>query len=36
MAVLIIPERNEIIWHFEKWSRADVRTATYGPEIDQS
>ena len=32
MALLLIPEKNEIIWRFE----LEVCTATYGPEIDQS
>ena len=31
-------DKNEIIWRFDKWSRASYKwsTATYGPEIDQS
>ena len=36
MALLIIPEKNEIIWRFDSNQELEVRTATYGPEIDQS
>ena len=35
MALLIIPERNEIVWFLIGDQELEVRKATCGPEIDQ-